>query len=147
VYKLTMSDNKPRLKISESPEKIILPGTKNVLRCIDNSGKFYADCIALSDEVDMKIIYHPHQPHKSSLVESYNKESLFRKVMDKGRIIIDKKKPEEIAGYVHARLEQLSDEHKRFENPHIYKVGISKKLLDLRSEIVDEIRGKYKRRE
>ena len=50
VYKLAMSGSKPRLKISESPEKIILPGIKNVFRCIDDNGKFYADCIVLADE-------------------------------------------------------------------------------------------------
>ena len=67
--------------------------------------------------------------------------------MEKGRIIIDRKKPSEIAEYVRARLGQLSDEHKRFENPHIYKVGISKKLMDLRSGIVAEIREKYRKGE
>lgn len=144
VYKLSMSGNKPRLKISETPEKIILPGVKKVLRCMDSSGKFSADCIALADETDVETIYHPHQPGKSSSVGSCKKEGLFRKVMERGRIIMDRKKPAEIAEYVRARLGQLPDEHKRFENPHTYKVGISRKLMDLRSVIIDEIRGRYK---
>ena len=144
VYKLAMSDSRPRLKISENPEKIILPGIKNVFRCIDNNGKFYADCIVLADEVSVDTIYHPHQQGKSSSVGPYRKEGLLRKVMGKGRTIISRKRPSEIAGYARARLEQLPDEHKRFENPHIYKVGISKRLMDLRSGIVDEIREKYR---
>jgi nicotinate phosphoribosyltransferase len=143
VYKLSMSDNKPRLKISESPEKIILPGFKNVFRCLDDSGKFVADCICLADEADVDVMYHPHHPDKSIKVGSYKKEPLFRKVMDRGRIITEQKKPVEIAAYAQARLAQLPDEHKRFENPHIYKVGISRKLMDLRSAIIDEIRGRY----
>lgn len=147
VYKLSMSNYKPRLKISENPEKIILPGIKNVWRYTDNGGKFYADCIALADEGDIETIYDPHHPDKNSLVGSYTKESLCHKVMDKGRIIIDEKKPAEIAEYVYARLRQLPDEYKHFENPHIYTVGISKKLMDLRSAIVEDIRGKYKRGE
>ena len=73
------------------------------------------------------------------------KENIHRKVMEKGKIIIDRKKPVEIAEYVRSRLKQLPDEHKRFENPHIYKVGISKKLMDLRSEIIENIRAKYKK--
>jgi nicotinate phosphoribosyltransferase len=145
VYKLSMYDNKPRLKISENPEKIILPGIKNVFRCIDDNGKFFADCIALADENDIDAVYHPQYPDKSSMVGIYKKESLFHKVMDKGRIIIDKKKPAEIAGYVQSRLGQLPEEHKRFENPHIYKVGITGKLMDLRSEIVAGIKNKYKK--
>jgi len=143
VYKLSMSNNKPRLKISENPEKIILPGRKNVFRCTDENGHFYADCIALDDEDEIDIIYHPHQPGKSSVVSAYKKERLLRKVMDKGRIIIERKKPEEIAANVQARLGQLPEEHKRFENLDIYKVGISKRVMDLRSMLVDEIRKKY----
>ena len=143
VYKLSMSNNKPRLKISENPEKIILLGRKNVFRCTDENGHFYADCIALDDEDEIDIIYHPHQPEKSSVVSAYKKERLLRKVMDKGRIIIERKKPEEIAANVQARLGQLPEEHKRFENLDIYKVGISKRVMDLRSMLVDEIRKKY----
>lgn len=142
VYKLSMSDNKPRLKISESPEKIILPGVKQVLRCTEG-GKFIADCICLADEADVDVMYHPHHPDKSSMVGSYKKEPLFRKVMDKGRMTSQRKKPAEVSDYVCARLAQLPDEHKRFENPHIYKVGISRKLMELRSAIIDEIRGRY----
>jgi nicotinate phosphoribosyltransferase len=67
--------------------------------------------------------------------------------MEKGRIIMNNLPPTEIAEYVNSRLRQLPDEHKRFENPSIYKVGISKKLLDLRSGIIDEIREKYRKRE
>jgi nicotinate phosphoribosyltransferase len=143
VYKLAMSGSRPRLKISENPEKIILPGIKNVFRCMDNNGKFYADCIALADEGDVETMYHPHQPGKSVGVGPFRKEGLLRKVMEKGRIILDRKSPSEIAGYASARMEQLPDEHKRFENPHIYKVGISKRLMDLRSGIIAEIREKY----
>ncbi len=147
VYKLTMSGSRPRLKISENPEKIILPGTKDVLRCIDDKGMFYADCVALSGEGNIETIYHPHDPGMNCMVGQYKKEGLFRKVMDKGRIVMDKKKPTEIAKHVRARMGQLPDEHKRFENPHIYKVGITRKLMDLRSGIVDEIRAKYKKGE
>lgn len=143
VYKLSMSDNKPRLKISENPEKIILPGRKNVFRCIDENGLFYADCIALDDEDEIDTIYHPYQPEKSRKVRAYKKERLLRKVMDKGRITIEKKKPEEIAAFVQARLRRLPEEHKRFENPHVYKVGITKRVMDLRSLLVNDIRKKY----
>jgi len=47
----------------------------------------------------------------------------------------------EIADYTQKRLSLLPAEYKRFENPHIYKVGISKKLLQLR----DALRNQYKK--
>jgi nicotinate phosphoribosyltransferase len=37
-------------------------------------------------------------------------------------------------------MQQLPDEHKRFNNPHIYKIGISELLQQLRSDL----RKKYK---
>jgi nicotinate phosphoribosyltransferase len=37
-------------------------------------------------------------------------------------------------------MHQLPEEHKRFNNPHIYKVGISEPLHQLRSDL----RKKYK---
>src|SRR5208282_1892995 len=45
VYKLTMCGSRSRLKISENPEKISLPGIKDVFRCVDERGMFYADCV------------------------------------------------------------------------------------------------------
>jgi nicotinate phosphoribosyltransferase len=145
VYKLSMSDGKPRLKISEDPEKIILPGRKNVFRCTDESGLFRADCIALESEEDVQVIYHPHHPEKKISAGAYKQERILRKVMERGKMIMERKGPQEIAAFVKTRLRQLPDEHKRFENPHVYKVGISKKLMDLRSVLVGEIRRKYAR--
>jgi nicotinate phosphoribosyltransferase len=43
--------------------------------------------------------------------------------------------PLESANYARQRLAKLNPEHKRFDNPHIYKVGISKKLMDLRDKL------------
>jgi nicotinate phosphoribosyltransferase len=30
----------------------------------------------------------------------------------------------------------LPDEYKRFENPHVYKVGLSTKLNEIRNELI-----------
>ena len=42
----------------------------------------------------------------------------------------------EIAEYRKHRVAQLSDEHKRFEFPHIYKVGISNNLMNMRDGLL-----------
>ena len=54
---------------------------------------------------------------------------------------------QEIAKFAKERLSKLPDEHKRFENPHIYKVGISLKLMNLRNQIVTDITEKHKKDE
>ena len=57
IYKLSMSENKPRLKKSETVEKIGLPGIKKTVRFINDEGKFYADAIMLNDENKINEIF------------------------------------------------------------------------------------------
>jgi nicotinic acid phosphoribosyltransferase len=96
VYKLSAINGNPRMKISESVEKVTLPGVKKLLRIFDKDGFFYRDGIFLSDEI-----------------------------------------PGDIHAFLKQRVTHLPMEHRRFVQPHIYKVGISEKLLKLRSELMD----------
>ncbi len=99
---------------------------------------FKADGIALEEENGFDIIFHPYEAAKSSDVSLYHKENLTKKVMEKGRVVTDLKSPKKIAEYVHSRLDYLPDEHKRFMNPHVYKVGISSRLLELKEKLTAE---------
>ena len=60
------------------------------------------------------------------------------KVMENGEIAIENKSVMEISEYARHRLSLLPGEHKRFENPHIYKVGISENLYKLREQLIEE---------
>jgi nicotinate phosphoribosyltransferase len=139
VYKLSMTDNKPSLKISDNLEKVTLPGVKKIYRYYNGDGKFCADAIVLDEENNIQKIYHPLQPHKQTDVKKLEKENLIRLVMENGEIKIENRSVKEISGYVKERLLLLPDEHKRFENPHIYKIGISKKLCELRDNLIEEL--------
>ena len=75
-------------------------------------------------------------------VSHMKKEELLYKILDGGKRISAIRKPGEIAQYAQERLKQLPEEHKRFENPHAYKVGISEKLLILRDKIVNSTNQK-----
>ena len=138
VYKLTVYDHSPRLKISDNIEKILLPGAKKIYRYIGSDGKFYADAVLLEEETGIEQMIHPYQPLKRLSVLGLNKEELHNQVMDHGKITIGKQSPNEIAEFMRSRFALLPDEHKRFEYPHIYKVGISRKLMELRDELVEE---------
>jgi len=139
VYKMTMADNKATLKLSENLEKVTLPGVKKIYRYYNGEGKFYADALVLDDEENIQTIFHPLHQHKQTDVQKLEKEDLLEQVMENGEIIINNRSVKEISEYVKSRLSLLPDEHKRFENPHIYKVGISKKLSELRNKLVTEI--------
>lgn len=135
VYKLAMADGQPRLKLSETTAKITLPGLKQVLRYFDDDGKFYADAVILAEENEIDKMIHPYEPEKSINLNGKKSETLLKKIMENGIAVYDEKNPEEIKQYCLQRLKLLPGEYKRFENPHIYKVGLSKKLLQLREDL------------
>jgi nicotinate phosphoribosyltransferase len=138
VYKMSLIDGEPRMKISDSLSKTTLPGLKKVYRYSNGERGFLADAIVLEKEKDIEYIYHPFEKEKRFRVAKYRKEELFHKVMENGEIIMPFLSVAEIARFARERLALLPPEHKRFEYPHIYKVGISKKLLRLRDSIVKQ---------
>jgi nicotinate phosphoribosyltransferase len=141
VYKLALTNGKPRIKLSENIGKITLPHKKQVYRITDNNDNFMgADAVTLSDESDIGIMYHPLYPLKSLLLAKYNKQPLLHKVMENGEKVNKSKTLAEIADYSINRLLSLPEEYKRFDNPHIYKIGISKKLETERNRLVDEFK-------
>ena len=139
VYKLSIANGKPRIKLSENVSKITLPHRKQVFRILDADGKFIgADAVALADEQDVDIIHHPLYPLKSLYIKQYNKEPLLKKVIGNGERLSDPQSPAEIAQYSRERLENLPEEYKRFNYPHIYKVGLSGRLKNERDMLIEE---------
>ena len=141
VYKLSMANGKPRIKLSENVSKITLPHLKQVYRIIDNDSNFIgADAITLNDEDDIQIMHHPMYPLKSLSLIRYIKEPLLQKVMANGKRVKDSEVLSEISKYRHSRMEKLPEEYKRFDNPHIYKVGISERLRAERDRLIDNFK-------
>lgn len=129
VYKLAHSNGKPRIKISESLEKITLPHAKQVYRIMTADGTWIgADAITLRDEADVDVMHHPFDPYKRMDIAGLRKEALLHEVMADGEIKIAPRSLPEIAAYCQARFARLPQEYKRFDNPHRYKVGISTTL-------------------
>ena len=137
VYKLSAINGNPTLKISENVEKITLPDTKKVVRYLNEDGSFNCDGVLLNNEGKQDTIYHPHVSHKSTSVSSFKSEQLLSKVVDKGSIAITPSTPKQSSEYAQERLSKLNQEHKRFDNPHVYKVGVSKKLRELKDQLVE----------
>ena len=136
VYKLGEIDGQPKLKFSENFTKITLPGVKAVQRYSDEDAMFYADGIGLASETAISLIHHPMFPEARSHVKSLPGEHLMQTVMEHGKRVRSAS-VKEAAAYARTRLTKLYPEHKRFENPHVYKVGISDRLLKLRTQLVE----------
>lgn len=141
VYKLSEINGRPTIKLSEDIAKVTLPGKKKVLRYF-NENEFYADGILLADEnpEDVDTLYHPQYADKKLMVDGMRKESLTSKVFENGKVLKKKKTIREISDYRSLRVSQLADEYKRFENPHIYKVGLSKNLMQARTDVRSKIK-------
>jgi nicotinate phosphoribosyltransferase len=137
VYKLSECNGKPRMKLSESIEKMTLPGKKQLYRYYDKGGNFLRDGILLENEDPEKClnIYDPIHPEKTTEVANLEKEMIHKIVYQNGEIKGLITSPSEINSYLKLRAARLPEEHKRFIMPHIYKVGISKELLGLRDTL------------
>lgn len=145
VYKLALLDGKPRIKLSENLGKVTLPHKKQVFRISDNNGNWIgADAIALEGEPDFNKITHPFDVLKSLSVKNSQKEPLLLKVMENGKRLEQPRSLKDIADYSNKRLKQLSPEYKRFNNPHIYKVGISDALMKERDTLIETFKKEQK---
>jgi nicotinate phosphoribosyltransferase len=142
VYKLAAVDGRPCLKFSENFVKTTLPGVKKVIRYANGNGGYYADAIALEEESSVAIIHHPFFPEQHSSLERRRAEPLLHKVVEDGNTLPHEQSVAKIAAFAAERMTHLSVEHKRFEFPHVYKVGISPQLLSLRSALYETMQQK-----
>jgi nicotinate phosphoribosyltransferase len=143
VYKLSYANGEPRLKLSETVSKINLPGKKQVYRLFNEDGSFYGgEVVTLSDETNIDVMYHSTDPQKSKNLSEFQKKPLLEKVVEDGERLIEFRSVQEIAEFSRKQLSRLPDEFKRFENPHIYKIGLSEKLKDQRDTLVEHHKSK-----
>lgn len=139
VYKLSSAAGKPRLKISENLQKTTFPGKKRVLRYLNDDGQYFGDCVATLEEADPEIMIHPFEKEKSVSLKEMPHEDLFHCHMKDGEVTTTLLTPFELREKASRKLEMLPEEHKRFDFPHIYKVGISKKLMQLQTDIIHKM--------
>lgn len=146
VYKLAFANGKPRIKLSENTEKITLPGKKQVFRLYNSKGdQVGADVVALNDEKEVNLMQHPFYPDKQIEFNNCELEPLLHRVMEDGKRLNPKKTVSEIAKYATERLKVLPEEYKRFDNPHIYKIGLSQKLKEERDKLIEKHKQNQKK--
>lgn len=138
IYKLAAVTESPRIKCSESVTKTTLPGRKTVTRFRDDQGHFRADAVHFASDPPPRIMVHPHEPHPRLDLSSWTAEPLQRRVVADGRVEHPLPGVEEAAAYARQREQALPPEHRRFENPHRYKVGLSPELRSGRDLLLAE---------
>lgn len=142
VYKLCSFNDTPRIKISENLKKMNFPGQKQVYRFKDEHGHYLADAITLQHLEAPKKMAHPFEPHKRMVLDAATATPLLHDVMQNGKRVYAKKTVSELKTIAKQNLDCLPMEHKRFSNPHVYKVGLSPELEQLRNQLKnDKLQG------
>lgn len=142
VYKLAYAYKKSRIKLSENVDKTTLPHKKQVYRVFNKHNNMLgADAITLSDEKEINEMYHPFYNDKKMSLKDCLLKPLLMPVMVDGRRTLQPKSVSDIAIFSKQKLQELPDEYKRFDNPHLYKVGLSKKLLEEKNNLINKIKS------
>lgn len=143
VYKLAAIEQDgviiPKIKISESVDKITTPHFKQVYRLYEN-GKASADYITIYDEVvdDSKPleIFDPYAIWKRKTLETFEAKALLIPIFKKGKLVYKMPDLLEIREHVRKEIDSLWEEVKRFDQPHNYYVDLSQKLWDCKEELL-----------
>jgi nicotinate phosphoribosyltransferase len=144
VYKLCEVDGEPKIKLSETAEKINSPGRKKVLRYVDGQGKFMFDTLALEQEVEEAItcVQHPDTAVQKTLLQKpeVSLDPVFFPVVRTGKLVADFPPLQTIQAFARERFELLPDGYKCFTAPQTYSVGLSEQLYQLRRELIERSR-------
>ncbi len=150
VYKLAAEeiDGKliPKMKISENPAKMTNPGYKKVVRLFDKStGKAIADLIMLDGEEintsEPLEIFHPVETWKTMTVSDFTYRELLEPVFVDGKRVHEHRPVSEIAAYSKKEMAKFWDEYTRIIRPSEYKVDLSKKLWEMKNELLKNHRN------
>ncbi|MGL5089006.1 MAG: nicotinate phosphoribosyltransferase, partial [Cetobacterium sp.] len=135
--------------------KISNPGFKEVYRIYDEEGFAYADLITLvENDIDKEkllneeniLIRDEKYEFKTSLLVTgkYSYRKITNEFVKNGVIKEEALTLQDVIGskqYYLDSLAKVSDERKRLENPHQYKVDLSKDLLELKYNLIKEIKS------
>ena len=153
VYKLAAKRRpdgsfQPTIKVSNSYAKTTNPGIKQIYRFYGQDDLAIADLITLDDEKiepgkDL-IFFHPFTDGDLFQLKAgkYSRfEKLLNLVMKDGKVCMEKTELKAIQAYAKESQSHFHRTYKRLINPHIYKVSLSKKLKELKHDLILETKG------
>jgi nicotinate phosphoribosyltransferase len=156
VYKLVAVEEEgeivPRIKLSESEEKIINPGYKMCWRFYDKkTNKAIADVITMADEVidetKAYTIFDPVLIWKKKKITNFYAKQLQVPVFLNGVCVYELPTIEEIKTYCTKQVDSIWEEVKRFSNPHKYFVDLSQELWLVKQELIQRYRNSEEKNE
>jgi nicotinate phosphoribosyltransferase len=151
VYKLVAlqrnGDWVPAIKVSDTPEKVPIPGKKHVWRLYDRRGRATADVVGRAGEKlpdGQLVLHHPHREgvhRKIEAGEITKVEELLVEVFRDGRRSEPSPELAQMRERRIADLDRLDVGVRRLINPHIYHVSLTEQMKQLQLELVEDARG------
>ena len=144
VYKLVAVENEgeiiPKIKVSNDAIKTITPGYKKVYRFYDKeTGYALGDVIAIADEQIPEKEYTlicPTEEWKTTTIANYELRELQVPIFKNGELVYEMPNILERQKYCQEQFKTIYPEIKRAENPHEYYVDLTRKLLNLKKELI-----------
>lgn len=129
-----------RIKVSNDAAKVITPGYKKVYRFYDKeTGYALGDVIALHEEhipLDEFTLIDPLNEHNTLTIKNYRVRELQVPIFVDGELVYQDPTIKEKQAYCEAEIATLYPEVKRSDNPHGYYVDLTRKLLELKKELI-----------
>ena len=150
VYKLVAVEKDdviiPKIKVSNDTIKTINPAYKKLYRFYDKeTGYALGDVLALHDEaipLHQYTLINPVDEWKTTTITNYNLRELQVPIFIDGRQVYELPNIHLRKQYCTQQFETIYPEIKRSSNPHEYYVDLTKKLLELKKELILKSREK-----
>lgn len=147
VYKLAAIEKEgklvPKIKISETAEKITNPGIKEIYRVYDREGKAIADYLTIKGEKintsgPVRYVDPTHYWKNRSFIDCTFKP-LQKQIFQNGELIYELPTLQEIRNYVRDQLDhEIWKEEQRFENSHVHYLDMSPDMFELKMSLLHE---------
>lgn len=147
VYKLVAIQKEgkfvPKIKISETAEKITNPGIKEIYRVYDKEGKAIADYLTIKGEIidtEHPVRYvDPVNYWKNRSFTDCTFKPLLQQIFQEGKLVYDLPGLKEIRDYVRHQLDhEIWKEEQRFENSHPHYMDMSPDMFELKMSLLHE---------
>ena len=150
VYKLAAVevDGKlvPKIKVSDTIEKITNPGLKKIYRVYDKKGHAVAEYLTTAGEtIDASHpvrFVDPKEYWRDRHFENCTFKELQVKIFEDGKQVYEVPSIEDIRKFVRYQLDhEIWQEEQRFENPHEHYFDMSPKMFELKMSLLNESKG------
>ena len=129
-----------KIKVSNDAAKAINPGYKKVYRFYDkNSGYALGDVLALYEEnipENEFTLIDPLNESNTLTIKNYSVRELQEIIFENGQLVYRDPSIKEKQNYCEQEMTTIYPEVKRLENPHGYYVDLTRKLLELKRELI-----------